>query len=942
MLFSLALIFCVNANVIATNANNSSFYQVSSLSTTALVTEKVTEKNENQALQDPQSNTSNVSLHTRYLSLQLAIIGIIFLGFIFYRHRQLERYNKVLKKSESRYARAVKGAQDGVWDWNIQSNETYFSPKFKELLGFQDNELTEHADSFFTRVHPEDHSFVSKAIKSHLKNADVFDIELRLLNKNGQYRWYRTAGKATFDENGNPSHMAGAISDITRRKEIAEHELAKHKVLELIAKEESFTTTLLAIIEMVESEKNNIKTSILLLEGEHLVEGAAPSLPAEYNSIVNGIKIGHSVGSCGTAAYLNQRVIVSDIQTDPLWADYKDIAAQFNLRSCWSEPIVDTKGKVLGTFAIYQHIIQSPSEHEIRIIEDAATLAGIAIEKYKSIERLRLSSMVYQNSSEAMLVFSADREILSVNPAFTEITGYSEDEVVGKEANILNSEFYENHFYEAMAMAVRYLGEWQGEVKDRRKNGEIYYKWLTVNTIYNDDKSVHRRVALFSDITERKKSEKIIWEQANYDALTGLPNRNMFNEKLAYEIKKSERSSSRFALLLLDLDRFKEVNDTLGHDYGDILLVEAARRIKSALRNVDTVARLGGDEFTVILSELNEQSHIEMVAQKIIDKISQPFHLKDELAYVSVSIGITIFPDDTRKVESLLKNADQAMYEAKNLGRNRYQYFTHSMQEVAQKRMRLASELRVALKKSQFEVYYQPIVEMKTGKVCKAESLVRWNHPVAGLVSPADFVPLAEETGIIIELGEWVLKQSIQQVKIWRKMLCENFQISVNTSPVQYQESSVKENRWLTHFESSNINGDAIVMEITEGMIMDESSAVTDQLIAFRNAGIQVALDDFGTGYSSLSYLKRFDIDYIKVDQAFVKNIEVDENNRALCEAIIVMAHKLNLKVIAEGVETEAQKAVLESIGCDFAQGYLFAKPLPVDEFEAYSKQHLN
>jgi diguanylate cyclase (GGDEF)-like protein len=387
--------------------------------------------------------------------------------------------------------------------------------------------------------------------------------------------------------------------------------------------------------------------------------------------------------------------------------------------------------------------------------------------------------------------------------------------------------------------------------------------------------------------------------------------------------------------LFIDLDHFKEVNDTLGHHQGDVLLVDAARRIRSCVRESDTVARLGGDEFTVILSELDQVSPVDAIAQKILNVLQAPYQLGQEQAFVSASIGITLYPDDARDIDDLLKHADQAMYAAKGAGRNRFSYFTPALQVAAVNRMRLTNDLRIALKNDQFRLYFQPIVHLKTGKIHKAEALIRWQHPQRGLVSPLEFIPLAESSGLIVDIGEWVFKESARWVRRWRSEHDERFQISLNQSPLEFQREGQGYEGWLEHLGQIGVAGQALVVEITEGLLLDASTGVTDKLLALRDAGIQVALDDFGTGYSSLSYLKKFDIDYLKIDRSFTRNLATDSSDMALSEAIIVMAHKLDLRVIAEGVETAQQRDLLLEAGCDYGQGYLFARPMPGHEFDA-------
>ncbi|MDO8261977.1 MAG: EAL domain-containing protein [Gallionella sp.] len=553
-------------------------------------------------------------------------------------------------------------------------------------------------------------------------------------------------------------------------------------------------------------------------------------------------------------------------------------------------------------------------------------------------ERLRTT---FETAMDAVVQMD-DRGIITVwNPQAENIFGWSQEEAVGRALHetIIPPQYREAH----LRGLERFLLSGEGPILNSRielvglhRDGHEFPVELTVVPIKTKGKREFS--AFIRDITKKKESDDLIWKQANFDTLTGLPNRHMLHDRLVQEIKKADRAELKIALLFIDLDKFKEVNDTLGHSMGDILLVETARRIGGCVRETDTVARLGGDEFTVVLAELDDSSNVERVAENIRQKLAEPFHLGDKMAYISASIGITLYPDDAAGIEDLLKNADQAMYAAKDKGRNRFDYFTPSMQQTAQIRLRLINELRGALAGNQFRVYYQPIVDLATGRINKAEALIRWQHPELGMVSPAQFIPLAEETGMIVEIGDWVFKESARQLKRWRARYNAGLQISVNVSPVQFSGSACLCKAWLIYLQGLDLPGQSLCIEITEGLLLNAETGITDKLIGFRDAGIQMAIDDFGTGYSAMSYLKKFDIDYLKIDQTFVRDLVTDPDDMALSEAIIVMAHKLGLKVIAEGVETEEQRKLLADAGCDHAQGYLFSRPVPADEFEKLLK----
>ena len=554
-------------------------------------------------------------------------------------------------------------------------------------------------------------------------------------------------------------------------------------------------------------------------------------------------------------------------------------------------------------------------------------------ERKQAEERLKLAATVYEKSSQSIMVTDAQGAIIAVNPGFERIHGYVEAEVLGKTPHILNSGRHDSVFFQSMWHALNTTGQWQGEIWNRRKNGEIFPAWITINAIRNEDGSIDRYVELCSDFTKKKQAEDLIFQQANFDPLTGLANRHLFLDRLKQELNSASHLGLPMALMILNIDHFKDINDTLGHDMGDLMLKDTAERLKTCVRETDFIARLGSDEFTLILCAIEDIGRIERVAQNVLHRIAEPYQLGQETVHVSASVGVTIFPDDANDAESLLKNADQAMYAAKKEGRNRRNYFMPSMQESAQTKLRLMNDLRSALSERQFMIVYQPIVDLATGDIHKAESLIRWNHPQRGLISPAQFIALAEEIEVIVDIGNWMFREAAQQVARWREQYHPDFQISVNMSAVQFRNAGIGHRTWFHYLKTQGVPGQGIVIEITESLLMDTSDTINQQLREFHGAGMQVSLDDFGTGYSSLSYIKKFDIDYLKIDQSFVRNLAPESSDLALCEAIIVMAHKLGIKVIAEGVETELQRSLLAAAGCDFGQGMLFSRGVSAAEF---------
>jgi diguanylate cyclase (GGDEF)-like protein/PAS domain S-box-containing protein len=805
------------------------------------------------------------------------------------------RTERALRASEELWRFALEGSGDGVWDYNFQTQDAVYSMRYKEMYGLVEHECGEMIADWERRVHPDDKARLMAGLHAYLaeESAPVFSAEYRMLCGDGSWKWIQNrAVLVSRTADGQPLRMIGTHTDITERKQLQMQQL-------MMVLDCSSEATLLIEKNGVIKFANDIAMRLF---------GYAP----------------HELLGC------NVDVLVPMSARAGHGALRKEFMRNPKPRPMASSQQLHAVRKDSSEFPV--EISLSPLE----IDNQAFVIAGLVdITERKRVEReMQLAATVYRAIGEAIMVADADNRIVAVNPSYTQLTGYTEQEVVGQSTNLLKSGRHNKDFYWRMWQSLEKTGQWQGEIWNRRKNGEEYLEWLVINTVYDDGGAVLRRIAMFSEVTDQKRAEQTIWQQANFDPLTGLPNRRMFHDRLEQEIKKSHRSGLSLVLMFLDLDRFKEINDTLGHGVGDALLKEVAQRVGRCVRESDTVARLGGDEFTVIVSEVEDFGSVARVAQDILHTLADPFLLDDEIIYVSASIGLTLYPDDASTLEELVKNADQAMYAAKHQGRNCYSYFTSSMQEAAQARMRLVADLRVAIAEKQFQLYYQPIVDLATGAIHKAEALIRWHHPNRGFIPPAEFIPLAEEIGMIVEIGDWVFHEAIHQLARWRVSLDSAFQISINKSPVQFLREDSSNKVWADSLAEFGLPGHSIVIEITEGLLLETNAIVTEKLLAFRDAGVQVALDDFGTGYSSLSYLKKFDIDYIKIDRSFVSNLAPGSSDMALSEAIIVMAHKLGLKVIAEGVETAEQRDLLIAAGCDYGQGYLFSRPVPAEDVE--------
>ncbi|WP_231512466.1 bifunctional diguanylate cyclase/phosphodiesterase [Paucibacter sp. KBW04] len=533
------------------------------------------------------------------------------------------------------------------------------------------------------------------------------------------------------------------------------------------------------------------------------------------------------------------------------------------------------------------------------------------------------------------------------SPRYLQMYGYSPNEIQPSPAEFDALTHPDDLAQMSLDREAHFSGRaplYSNEHRVRCKDGS--WKWiLSRGMVISRDEEGRplRMVGTHTDITARKQSEALIWQQAHFDALTGLPNRRLLRERLEQAQHVAWKSGRSVAVLFIDLDHFKEVNDLLGHAMGDLLLVQATQRIVACAPAPHTVARMGGDEFTVVLSEIDSPQQAEAIAQNILQALAFAFRLEGERVFVSASIGLSLYPADGEQIETLFKHADQALYMAKGAGRNRLCRFTPALQTAAQERARLGNDLHDALSEQQFSLVYQPIVRLSDGLIHKAEALLRWQHPSRGLLGPGEFIPLAETSGLIIEIGEWVFEQVALQVQDWRSRFNPRFQLNINKSPVQFRSSGLPNGQaqghaWARRLKELGLPGQAIAVEITEGLLLEADELVTLHLDSLRKAGMQVSLDDFGTGYSSLSYLQRLAIDQVKIDKSFVSHLKTGAKELALCNAIITMAHALGIEVVAEGVETEEQHRLLLEAGCDFGQGYWYARPMPAQALEELLK----
>jgi diguanylate cyclase (GGDEF)-like protein/PAS domain S-box-containing protein len=841
-----------------------------------------------------------------------------------------------LHDSEARYRQLVNQLDEAIFLCDQQLHLSFLNPAWAIITGHPEHSsLGQSILSFFQ---PCDAETLSQHARQILNGQlDGWSIECRLRRADGRLRWIEL--QLNRDDN---HHLQGSLQDIHAQHQVQELQRARNVVLDQLLAQTPLNTTLNSIANHLEALSPQMRVSITLLNAGHLQLAAAPSLPADYSAAIDGVAAALGIGSCGHAASSGELVVAEDLQKHPNWQDYRALTQAADLHACWSMPFKDDNGQVLGTFGIYYREPSLPSDEDIALVTEFTRLAGLALQlqqreaaRQQHQQALRQAATVFESTREAVLIVDQQHRILASNPAYAAITGQTVNATYGQRLPILLSTATERSRYRSIWRGLKQQGGWEGELNARRTDGTLCPLWLNASRVRDCDQAQPQYVLAFTDLSLFKDNQDRLAHLANYDTLTDLPNRLFAYERLSHALEHAQRHGECVAVLFLDLDHFKTINDGLGHAVGDELLITVARRLQQRLRNEDTLARLGGDEFLVVLENLERPEEAAQTAQALIQLFERPLPLGNERdAYLGVSIGISYYPADGQNADELIRNADAALYQAKAEGRNTYRFYTQALTERAHNRLNMESKLRQALKRGEFILHYQPLVDTQSGKPLGVEALVRWNSP-EGMISPADFIPLAEDTGLIVPIGTWVLRQACQQAQALRSQGLALETVAVNLSPRQFRQADLlKQVR--DALSDSGLPAHCLELEITEGALMEDVAQTQASLRALKSLGLRLAVDDFGTGYSSLAYLRRFPLDKLKIDQSFMHGVPEDHGNMEIVATIITLARSLKLTVIAEGVETAGQLAALRKLGCEQSQGYLFSRPLPVEKLREW------
>ncbi|RRQ21077.1 sensor domain-containing protein [Thiohalobacter thiocyanaticus] len=809
-----------------------------------------------------------------------------------------KRMETALQLSRRNLAEAQRIAHVGSWDCDIVTEEMEWSDEMFRIHGLEPGSRTPGYELLAERVHPEDWPGVQDAINTALRGEACLDSEFRILRPSGEVRFVHARGELIGNARGQPGQMVGTMQDVTEQIQ---------SLAALRSSEERFRDL---------AENINEVFWLVALDWQK-VYYISPAYEAIWGESVESLYAGpmswaervHADDRDRIHDFLSQ---VSIDQEEVLFPEFRIVRRDGGIRwiSARAYPVRDQEGRPIRVAGIAEDIT----------------------ERRQAEEQLRQSAVAFDNTAEGILILDTERRIQAVNRAFSELTGYDEQVILHQTLERLEPELDNAPDNGVDWAAVDRNRRWQGEALLRRANGELFPAWLTVSMVLDASQRPANYVYIFSDITTIKRSQEKLDHLAHHDPLTDLPNRLLLNARLEHALQHAHREQYRVGILFIDLDRFKNINDSLGHSMGDEILIEAARRLKQLLREEDTVARLGGDEFIVILDEVGHSQDVITLGSRIMELFREPFVFGLHTLHVTASIGISVYPEDGRDTDTLIKNADAAMYRAKEQGRDNFQFYTQELTNSAFERILLETSLRRALDEEDLVLYYQPQISLANGRIIGAEALIRWNHPDMGLIAPNRFIPLAEESGLIVPIGNWVLRTACEQARYWLDIGLPLEKIAVNISGIQVLRGDISKaiKRALNYSRLDPCN---LELEITESTLMHEGGQAIASLESLRTLGVELAIDDFGTGYSSLSYLKRLPIDKLKIDRSFINDAATDPNDEAIIRAIIAMGHSLQLKIVAEGVETQQQSEFLQSLGCDVVQGYYYGRPMPAAEF---------
>ncbi len=724
-----------------------------------------------------------------------------------------------------------------------------------------------------------------------------------------------------------------ALSDVRQQLE------AQQAVQTRIVREEPLEDILEAICRMLEQQVPGSLCSIMLVneEGTSLNLMAGDRLPRAYREAVTTLEIGPGIGSCGSAAYFGETVICEDLTEDARWSSYRELALAQGLRACWSVPILDSDGEVLGTFGTYLAVPSSPDVASRRLLGKAADLAALAVERHHSRRTLRLLERSVEGSINGVAIADANRPdapIIYVNPAFRRMSGYSQEEVLGRNCRFLQGPDTDPAVVERIRLQLSRGEDVQVTLLNYRKDGTPFWNDLYIAPVRDALETITHYVGMQNDVSDQKTYESQLAHHASHDALTGLANRSLFEDRLEHDVALTARRPERLAVLFVDLDDFKPINDTLGHAVGDAVLCEVARRLEASVRPGDTVARMGGDEFVLLMTDVTQEEQVLTLVDRLMREISRSYLIGGHELYLTCSVGIALSDPAMAEPRELIQQADMAMYKAKQQGRNAHHWYTEEINEQLGERVMLRNDLQEAIASGKMELHYQPLLA-RDGTLAGVEALLRWNHAERGYVSPEVFIPLAESTGQIISLSRWVLERASADMIALGHQGAGKVKVAVNLSPLQFHRPNFLVTLCQV-LQESGLPAEQLELELTEGILMDNTESAIDILHALRAMHIGVSIDDFGTGYSSLSYLRHLPISKVKIDRSFINEVTTNPHDAAIVQGIISMAGHLGLQVVAEGVETEEQRRQLEAWGCDIFQGFLLARPMPLEALSRF------